>query len=158
MKWIIGILVSILTVGCCAQKLLNTSTSDSTRIEIRERLVKQIDTVTIEVPIEIERIVTRDTISHLETSFALSDALIDRYGYLHHSIANKPQNRSVEVKTEVLVRDSIVFRDRQIEKVVKVERQLTKWQMFQKNGFWVLLSILIVILGLKLMPIIKKFI
>lgn len=152
----IVIILSVIFVlsGCCSQKLLNTSTTDSIRVEIRDRIVHIRDTVTLEVPVEIERVVTRDTISHLETSFASSDASIDSGGYLHHSLANKAGKRPVGVKTEVIVRDSIVYRDRKVINTVEVEREESWWQRTQRTGFWVLLSILVVIVGLKL----KKFI
>jgi hypothetical protein len=156
MKWLIISLIFL--SACCPTRLLNTSTTDSIRVEIKERIVRDTVTVYLEVPVEIERQTVLTDSSHLETSFAVSDAVINEDGSLYHSLENKPQKRSVEVKTEVVVRDSLVFRDREVEKVVQVERQLTKWQNFRLQGFWVLLSIVLLFVGLKLIPIVKKFI
>ena len=45
-----------------------------TQIEYRDRVVH--DTARVEIPYEVEKIVTRDTVSHLENSFAKSDAKV----------------------------------------------------------------------------------
>lgn len=48
--------------------------SDSMRIEYKEKIVKVPVTVCVEVPVEQKEKVTKDSTSHLETSFAVSDA------------------------------------------------------------------------------------
>ena len=121
----ITILPLALCVSCGPAR--HASVSDSTRAEVREvtRYVK--DTVYLELPVITERIVTRDTTSHLENDYAVSEASVSG-GYLSHSLATKPARTPVETEAREVVRDSIVFRDRLVEVPVEVEKPLTRWQ------------------------------
>lgn len=130
--------------GCCPCRHLAASSRDSVRVEVRERIVHHHDTVTIEVPVESVRQTVRDTASHLETSYAVSDARINPDGSLTHTLDNKAGERPVEVENKIVYRDSIVWRDRTNWEVVEVERALTAWQQFRLRGFWVLLAVLLV--------------
>ncbi len=128
--------------ACCPCRRLTAGTRDSVRIETVVRTERIIDTAFIEVPVEVVRQTVRDTTSHLETSFAASDARIDPDGSLFHSLANKPQKRPVSVETKVVYRDSVVYRDRETENVIEVPRPLTWWQQTQIRGFWAALALL----------------
>lgn len=121
----ITILLVALCVSCGPAR--HTSVSDSTRVEVREvtRYVK--DTVYLELPVITERIVTRDTMSHLENDYAVSEASISG-GYLSHSLATKPARTPVETEAREVVRDSIIFRDKLVEVPVEVEKPLSRWQ------------------------------
>ena len=121
----ITILPLALCVSCGPAR--HASVSDSTRVEVREvtRYIK--DTVYLELPVITERIVTRDTSSHLENDYAVSEASISG-GYLSHSLATKPARTPVEAEAREVVRDSIVFRDRLVEVPVEVEKPLSRWQ------------------------------
>lgn len=121
----ITILPLALCVSCGPAR--RASLSDSTRVEVREvtRYVK--DTMYVELPVITERIVTRDTTSHLENDYAVSEASISG-GYLSHSLATKPARTPVETEAREVVRDSIVFRDRLVEVPVEVEKPLSRWQ------------------------------
>ena len=121
----ITILLITLCVSCGPAR--HASVSDSTRVGVREvtRYVK--DTMYLELPVITERIVTRDTTSHLENDYAVSEASISG-GYLSHSLATKPARTPVEAEAREVVRDSIVFRDRLIEVPVEVEKPLSRWQ------------------------------
>ena len=85
-----------LLCGCRTWKHNTTEreqTDDSVRIEYREKIVKVPVTVYVEVPVE-RQIQMADDSSHLETSFAVSDARmiwIDSVLFLRHSLENKPQ-------------------------------------------------------------------
>lgn len=141
--------------GCCPCRHLAASSRDSVRVEVRERIVHLHDTVTIEVPVESVRQTVRDTTSHLETSFAVSDARINSDGSLTHTLDNKAGNRPVEVETEIVYRDSVVYRDRTNREVVEVERELTSWQRFRLQGFWGLLAIVVFFLRRYIMKMIR---
>ena len=78
-----------------------------------ERVVERIDTVRIKIPSEKIYVIRQDS-SHIETAVAISDAMIDSTGMLHHSLTNK----DVELKKE------IVYKDRVIEKRVEVEKKV----------------------------------
>lgn len=143
------IAIALILVGCCPCKQLATGTTDSTRVEIRERIVKVRDTVVVELPAERVEVITPDTTSTVQTSLATSTATVSG-GVLTHSIENKKTAIRKPTEVRVEVRDSIIYRDRQTTKVVEVERELTAWQRFRLDGFWVLLSVVLLSVVLKL--------
>lgn len=128
--------------ACCPCRHLTTSTRDGVRVETVVRTERVPDTVFVEVPVERERQTVRDTTSHLETSFAVSDARINPDGALFHSLQNKPHKHPVPTEKEVVYRDSIFYQDRKITEIVQVERKLTWWQQTRLRGFWVMLALL----------------
>jgi len=153
------LLIFILAVtACCPCRHLSTTTSDSIRVETVVRYERVLDTVYMDVPVEIVRETVRDTTSHLETSFATSDARITPDVALFHSLTNKPQKKPVPTEKEIIYRDSIVYRDRIVEKPVQVERELTWWQQTQIKGFWIVVALLVITFRKKIFAIIRRFI
>jgi hypothetical protein len=138
-------IATVLAVACCPCRHLTTSTQDSVRVETVVRTEYIPDTVFVEVPLEIERQTVRDTMSHLETSYAVSDARITPDGSLFHSLANKPQKKPIPTEKEVIYRDSMIYRDRVNTDIVEVERKLTWWQQTQMKGFWIVLVVLVLV-------------
>lgn len=151
-----GIIITLLSLALSscgpAAKVASTETRqyDSVRVEYRERIVH--DTVTVEVPKEVERIETRDTISFLENTFAKSKAEVSG-GILKHSLETKPQKFSVPVS--VPVTDTLYVEKSSTQEketvTVEVEKKLTKWQSFKMNvGGWaigiIFLALLLLIL------------
>lgn len=131
------ILLALLALCSCSPKHYpQVVYRDSIRVEIRERLVH--DTVKVEVPKIVERNVTRDTASHLENDWALSDASVSD-GFLYHSLETKPH--TVYVPVEVPVHDTTyIEKEAQTITVTKeVEKPLTGWQRFRLRAFWWLL-------------------
>lgn len=151
-------IVTVLAVACCPCRHLTTSTQDSVRVETVVRTEYIPDTVFVEVPLEIERQTVRDTMSHLETSYAVSDARITPDGSLFHSLANIPQKRPVPTEKEIIYRDSIVSRDRVNREVVEVERKLTWWQQTQMKGFWIVLVVLVLVCRKNIVASVHRFI
>lgn len=137
------LLLLIMPFSCCSKKMLSTSNKDSVRIETKIRTEYIKDTVIFEVPIEVKQNKVKDTVSILETSLAYSKAEIDSSGYLHHLLQNKEKNVPILTQKEVIYKDSIVYRDKLIENVVEVPRELTNWQQVRLNGFWILLAIVL---------------
>lgn len=134
------LLLALTATACCPRlyPTTTTQTKDSVRVEYRERLVR--DTAYIEVSREVERIITRDTTSHLENTYATSDASIQA-GLLHHSLETKPQKLATPV--EVPIRDTIYIQmssDVQKETIIEIRNELTKNQRRQIAGFWILLA------------------
>ena len=116
--------------------------------ETRVETVFQTDTVFLEVPRIVEKIVTKDTVSVLENDFARSAAEVSD-GLLSHSLETKPVQQPVEVQTKIVYRDSIVFKDVVVYETVEVEKELTGWQTFKmKMGGWMLVLIIIAIVCL----------
>jgi len=86
-------------------------------------------TIYVQLPAEVKKITTRDTISSLETSLVRSVAMWSD-GFLHHSLANKSDGFSVQV----VYRDIVHFRDSVrnvfISEPYSVPAKFTNWQSF----------------------------
>lgn len=135
-----GIVVGCRTVKSSEKE--NTETSDSVRIEYIEKIVKVPVTVTVEVPVEQKDRMTNDSTSHLETSFAVSDASmiwIDGVPFLRHSLENKPQKIAKKDSVPVKEKEKIMWKTRRVTytKTVTLEKQLTLWQRTKQDyGGW----------------------
>lgn len=123
--------------------------SDSIRTEYIETV--RIDTVKIEVPVPAESVsqVVRDSVSHVETSLAESDAWINEDGSLGHSIKNKPQNLKAEVPVPVKDTQSnnsaISVKEIPVPSPypVEVERKWTLMEQIKLATFWYLIGAVI---------------
>ena len=122
--------------------------------ETRIETVYETDTVYLEVPQIVEKVVTKDTVSVLENEFAKSAASVSD-GLLAHSLETKPAQKPVEVQTKIVYRDSIVYQDRVVTEILEVEKELTGWQFFKmKMGCW-FLGILIILIVLLILYFVK---
>ena len=109
---------------------------DSIRTEVHTEVVYVPDTIPVFLPAETVRVVTPDTISRIETGFAISEAaLLD--GLLYHSIWNKQTAIDVAVEHKETTRDSIVYKVKEVPVEVpveiEVEKKLTWWQQTRLN-------------------------
>lgn len=156
--WSITGAIICLLVSCCPCRHLTTAARDSVRIETVIRTERVADTMFVEVPVEVIRQTVRDTTSHLETSFAVSDARINSDGSLFHSLENKAQKRPIVAEKEIVYRDSIVYRDRAVETIIEEPRPLTWWQQTQIRACWVLLALLLVIYRKPIVALVKRII
>ena len=129
--------------SCGAAKQAVPERSDSTRVEVRTITQTIHDTAYIELPVFVERNVTKDTTSTLENPYAKSEASITD-GLLSHSLQTKPTRQPVKIEKEIVYRDSIVFRDRTETVTVEVEKKLSKWQSFKMKTGGTTLAILII--------------
>lgn len=109
-----------------------------TEVEYRDRIVH--DTARVEIPYEVEKIVTRDTVSHLENSFAKSDAVVSG-GFLSHSLESKPHYISVPV--EIHVTDTLIRESEIRTEIKEVEKPLSKWKSAKLDAFWWLVMIVV---------------
>ena len=139
MKRLLPILLALSVASCsiCKHKPV-IEYRDSVRVEYRDRIIH--DTINYEIPVEVEKNVTRDTASHLENRLAASDAVVSG-GFLHHSLRTKAQTIYIPIETHVT--DTIVVQKQAeiITKEVKVERPLKPWQRFKIGAFWWLLGL-----------------
>ena len=131
----------LLALACsCSPKVVERVVTEY-RTEYRDRIIH--DTATFEIPVEVEKIVTRDTVSHLENSYAASDAVVSG-GYLSHSLESKPQ--TIYVPYEVTVTDTLIV-EKEVTTAVEtkeVEKELTAWQAFRLRSFgWLLVSLVL---------------
>ncbi|MBR5014746.1 MAG: hypothetical protein IKY16_09135 [Bacteroidales bacterium] len=130
------ILLSALCVACATSR--QAAPSEKILVETRIETVYKTDTVYLEVPKIVEKIVTADTVSVLENEYAKSEASVSE-GLLAHSLETKPVKQPVEVQTQVVYRDSVIVKDNVIVQTVEVEKPLTGWQSFKMAmGGWML--------------------
>lgn len=146
------IILVAFALASCSPKIypsVNTESKDSVRIEVHERIVH--DTARVEIVREVERIVTRDTVSHLANTYAESVAEVSG-GYLHHSLSSKPQVIKVPVTVEVHDTLTIeVHKEASTEvQVVQVEKELTGVQRFSIWGFWFIALGMLLYIGMKI--------
>lgn len=137
-------LLAVLVASCGSSRHAATSieTHDSTKVEVRTERIEHIDTVYIELPRQVERIVTQDTTSFLENDYAVSEARVEA-GMLHHTLETKEAKIPVPVKSTIEKKDSITTNSKnEVEKEkVYIEKELTAWQRFRLRGFWILAAI-----------------
>ena len=152
MKNFILVLFSALCVACATAR--QAAPSEKIITETRIETVFQTDTVFLEVPRIVEKIVTADTVSVLENEYAKSEASVSD-GLLAHSLETKPIQQPIEVQTKIVYRDSVVFKDVVVYETVEVEKELTGWQSFKmKMGGW-FLGILIILIVLVILYFVK---
>ena len=152
MKNFILVLFSLLCVACGSIK--QVTPTERVVTETRIETVFKTDTVFLEVPKIVERVVTKDTLSVLENEFAKSAASVSD-GLLAHSLETKPVKQPVEIQTKIVYRDSIIVQDRVVTEIQEVEKELTGWQSFKmKMGGW-FLGILIILIVLVILYFVK---
>ena len=148
------ILLSAVCVACATSR--QAAPSEKILVETRIETVYKTDTVYLEVPKIVEKIVTADTVSVLENDYAKSEASVSE-GLLAHSLETKPVKQPVEVQTQVVYRDSVIVKDNVIVQTVEVEKDLTGWQSFKMAmGGW-MLGIIIFMIVCVILYIVKPF-
>ena len=139
MKHFTLVLFSVLCVACATTR--QAAPSEKIITETRIETVYETDTVYLEVPKIVEKVVTKDTVSVLENEFAKSAASVSD-GLLAHSLETKPFQKSVEVQTKIVYRDSIIVKDVVVYETVEVEKELSRWQTFKMKTGGITLTIL----------------
>lgn len=135
----LSLLLAVCLLASCSPRIIKEV---HTEIEYRDREVH--DTATVEIPVIIEKNITRDTVSHLENTYAKSDAMVSQ-GLLFHSLESKPQ--VIKVPVTVHVTDTL-YKEAQIEeKIVEVEKPLSWWQKFRIEAFWWLSGAVLLLLA-----------
>ena len=148
------ILLSAVCVACATSR--QAAPSEKILVETRIETVYKTDTVYLEVPKIVEKIVTADTVSVLENEYAKSEASVSE-GLLAHSLETKPVKQPVEVQTQVVNRDSVIVKDNVIVQTVEVEKPLTGWQSFKMAmGGW-MLGLIIFMIVCVILYIVKPF-
>ena len=133
------VLFSVLCVACATTR--QATPSEKIITETRIETVYEPDTVYLEVPKMVEKVVTKDTVSVLENEFAKSAASVSD-GLLAHSLETKPVQKPMEVQTKIVYRDSIIFKDVVVYETVEVEKELSGWQTFKMKTGGITLTIL----------------
>ena len=137
---LVVVLLLFLLCGCKTVRTEEkTDTRDSVRVEYKEKVVKVPVTVYVEVPVEVKERFSNDSTSHLETSFAVSDASmvgIDGVPFLRHSLENKAQKIAKSDSVPVVEKEKVVWKTRRVTytKTEIREKQLAWWQ---KGLMWI---------------------
>ena len=152
MKYFLLVIFSALCVACATTR--QAAPAEHLRTETRVKTVFKTDTIQVEIPQIVEKIITKDTISILENDYAISEACVSE-GLLSHSLETKPVQHPVEIQKEIVYRDSIVFRDRTIVETVEVEKPLTGWQNFKMKTGGFALGLLIIAIVFLILYIVK---
>ena len=132
-----------------------TERQDSVIVEEREKIVYVPVTTYVEVPAQTAERETRDSTSHLETGFAVSDAAIrwvDGVPFLHHSLANKPQR--IEITDSVPVREKQkVIREKSYNTIYRTKILEKRLSLYQKAMVylspWAMVGMLIYIIYIR---------
>lgn len=140
------IAIVLLLFSSCrtGQQVVVVEGKDSIRIEERIREIKVTDTLFIAVPPQSIERTTADSTSHLENDYAVSDARINPDGSLYHSLETKARTDTLTGEVSVQARDTIIYREKVIPKVVTVEKELN-W--FAKMRLWLGNVMLVLIAG-----------
>ena len=143
MKNFILVLFSLLCVACGSVK--QVTPTERVVTETRIETVYKTDTVLLEIPKIVEKVVTKDTVSVLENDYAKSQAVVTD-GLLAHSLETKPVQKPVEVQTKIVYRDSVIVKDNVIVQTVEVEKELTGWQTFKMKTGGFALGIIVLLI------------
>ena len=167
MEKIIALLFAIgIVSSCCLCKNLPThdevNVRDSVAVHIKDsiRIIDKVITrdsvVLVPLPVESSQaVLPAEQSSHLETSLAESDAIVDSQGLLHHSIRNKdgaleahvPVTEHQHYEEHYQQIDSTAMHSDSETQTVTVykDKPLTWWQEFRLKAFWVLVASLAII-------------
>lgn len=160
---IVGAILGVLS-ACSPCKHITAATDTETRVEVHEKVVYVPDTILLTIPAQSVEHIALDSVSHLETDYAESDARINPDGTLLHTLRNKEQDKPTPIQRPIEYRDSIVYVDklRTIEVPKEVEAKLTLWQKTQLGSYNILLiallAALIWIFRKPLLAVVRRFI
>lgn len=148
--FVTAVIICSLCAVACSPKVIHEK---ETVIEYKDRVVH--DTATVEITKEVEKIVTRDTLSRLENKYAKSEAVVSE-GLLSHSLESIPQY--IKVPVEIHVTDTVKIEKEGITQIkeVKVEKELSWWQKLRLWAFPFLLGIVLITYRKQLLPIAQK--
>lgn len=153
----IGGVISLLC-SCRTCKPAETHETIMTGDSLREKTVYvetlRIDTVSVmvEIPAQSTERISRDSTSHLETDFAVSDAWLTADGFLGHNLRNKPQK--IEDAVPIAVKDTYFGHEKEKTTRMTVRETRTvritvgkplKW--WQKSLMWFgIIGIIVVVI------------
>ena len=141
MKYYLPLLLLLTASACSTVRTLPVQ--DSTRVEVRTEVKTVHDTAYIELPVIVEKVITLDTVSTLENTYAKSEAVVSA-GILQHSLETKPVSVPVKIETKEIMRDSIIFRDRIQTQNIEVEKPLNWWQplRMKAGGLFLIITLI----------------
>ena len=144
MRWCVlaGVLLvlMLILIGCGARQKAPPSQGevrrDSVSTKVVERTIYKHDTVRLHVPYQVATAKVKDSTSRLENDWAVSTAHVYADGTLQHSLETKAGPRQMETETPIIYRDSIVYRDREVEKEVTKEVRRPFFAELKSVALW----------------------
>lgn len=134
--------LGLLAGGCAARKPATTSESDVSSVRVVRETWLDTLAVGIDIPWQSAERTAADSLSLLETDFAVSCAQLLADGSLRHTLTNKHRRLDVAVAVE-RQRDSVIsVVERVVPVEVEVEQELSWWQRLRLSAFWPMLALL----------------
>ena len=127
----------MLVVGCRSNKPATNSIEKHTNVSVRTEYIY--DTLYYQLPASEKSIVTKDTISTIQNEYNISTAILSN-GLLYHSLVSKDIKIPIEVRQEIITKDSIVYVDKIKTETIEVEKPLTFFNRF------VIVALLVIVL------------
>lgn len=145
------IIFSIILMGCA--KTVYVPVQGETKIEIRDSLIRVVDTIRVEIPKEriVEVIPQLDT-SRLETKLAISTAYLDtNKKTINHTLEHKKGALKAKIDTVFITQTKTEYVEKPIIETVEIEKPyIPTWA-------WIIICYAALISGLMIMRIIGKF-
>ena len=143
MKYFFSFILLFLSVACSVTR--QVTPREQTTVEVRTNTVYVPDTVYIEIPRIVEKVQTLDTVSIIDTKYAISEAQVSN-GVLAHSLETKPVREPAIVQKQIVYKDSVVVKEVDVDHYIEVPAELTPWQSFKiKLGGYAFALIIILI-------------
>ena len=120
-----------LVFGCGVPKVVQDYQRDSVAYIVRDTTIFRDSVVYVQIPAESDKaVVFQSDTSRLETSVAKSEAFITEGGRICHTLTNKDALIPIEVKLPKYIHTEQKAMMRNVREVVKVEKELSRWQNF----------------------------
>lgn len=130
-------IILFILVGCKDYSPATDSVKSVTNVSVRTEYIY--DTLYYQLPASEKSIVTKDTISTIQNEYNISTAILSN-GLLYHSLVSKDIKIPIEVRQEIVTKDSIVYVDKIKTETIEVEKPLTFFHRF------VIVALLVIVL------------
>ncbi len=156
MKNYILFLLLFLSVACSVTR--QVTPREQTTVEVRTNTVYVPDTVYIELPRIVEKVQTLDTISVIDTKYAVSEAQVSN-GVLTHNLEIKPVKEPAIVQKQIVYKDSIIVKEVDVDHYIEMPAELTAWQSFKikLGGYAFALIIILIVVAILYVMFHSKF-
>lgn len=144
-SFVLLLLAVVLLLSACRSQ--RDIVHDVTHVEIHDSIHYVHDTLYFDVPAQSAEVVTRDSVSQLENDYAVSIVSLNKDGTLSHQLTTKPQSVPVPFEKPVETKTQTIYKDREVKIPVPVEKELSAWQKFRLQSFWVLVAVALAALG-----------
>lgn len=134
--------IILLLASCRSGSVSVMQSSDVKEAVISYQELTTIDTMTMPIPRESIYVCSMDSISHLETSVAVSIARLKEDGTIIHELHNKIRNCTIYVPSKTIIRDTIKFHQVNNSEVSK-EKQVGRGCILMRLSLYTLLIALV---------------